>query len=825
MSQVDQTVETINKALKLSDLFVKFHGLSANNEPVSLKDEEDLKIILPFCFFNPSTFSAMAKSPNISFRLSYMRELFEAPYLTNIQELPDFFEGCKNPSEKIAFLYDDLSLIDKDQKPRFLNLLQYAQYISDCLPILYARFSSEFKLSTFMSVAFWIGEMAVKTLCFCFPNVICPIFMRALKRNNAESLLIYICTLSPNHRPLLHPKLDNFPMIFSLLAIKFFPAESPLIILSSISGCYPRIKTELSLIFKSISSTDSFFKLYCRCCAMLGNLDATDYEILKTCKDYKLLIATLFNIDQIDSSQNFFGDFLHTFSEDNESMTFLLELAYDHAKGKRKNIAKNIKSILGEDCDWQIKDKFYNFICTNISFKPSYCGKDAQALKLCSLYIEDEHFSTPEESKTAVSDILKTLTVFDTEVANYINSILDFFKKKKIDEYKATIDFLLKNLEEVFELQAMVTNPAPAIAVTIVLLESERYLRSINQNTILPLINELPIRFVICCAYHNDKFSSIFHYLAQLCNAYASHVFYQLPYVTLDPQYLLLKGDPQQFLRQLSTLCDNNQLNLINEEMYTDWMVHRLKSPFQYAVDTIAALGGPLYFEQPQELFAFSNSVYRLKYVLKILFVCFIDITKLYSMNGSNELLFYSALKLLEDNEVDKKIVCTFLNDLLIISPRILVYFINQGCNPSILKTLTKEVPQINFLVLSRDMPIQQIITRYMSDRRINNFLFALEFISYLVAANNQFDNFDMCRNLFCTRLLLTSLPVMINEENFERIINALLRIFHKYPGVYPEFFPLMLSMKEKVNEFTSPHLMNILDSALQDLSTFESVF
>ena len=50
------------------------------------------------------------------------------------------------------------------------------------------------------------------------------------------------------------------------------------------------------------------------------------------------------------------------------------------------------------------------------------------------------------------------------------------------------------------------------------------------------------------------KNNSIFDILTKLCNNVTSHIFYQSPYFTLDPYYLLSKGHSEDFLIKLTNL-------------------------------------------------------------------------------------------------------------------------------------------------------------------------------------------------------------------------------------------------------------------------------
>lgn len=829
MNQVERISLLINEAMQLSDIFVKFHGLSTSNESVTLK-EEHYNIILPFLFFNPNKFPSIPKSSHISFRLSYMQELFEAS--SNIIEdsfdkLPKLFEECEDPSQKVQFLLRDLHIIEYrenskgNQSPYFLNLLQYSQYISDCLPILYAKFCSLFKLNTFISVAFAIGENAIKSFCFCFPNVILPVFQRM--RTTADSLIINIATLSPNHRAILLPKLPQYPLIFSLLAIKFFKEEAPLIILSSIKGCYPEIKTELSKIPKNQKTgyTPAFFKLYARCCSALSVLDPSDYEILKQCRDNKLIIATLFNIEQ--TQNKFFAEFFKNFIQNPETMAFLFDLIYSR-DGKNEEISHKIKNILGEDYDWQIKRSFSDFFYSNfkaIDIKIEYLGQDLNGLKIFSyLY---------EESDTNCSihwfpSILLTLTKIDINGIRYLMTIINYIKGKKIEDFKQIIDTFVKEANEanIFDLLAISKNPAPSIAATIFILEAEKQIRHITSSYDISIINHLPLRFVVCCASHFEGCSSVFEILCKLCNFFASHVFYQSSYITLSPEYLLSKGNPELFLNALSDHIFQNDYNAVNEEICNEWMIHRFISPFQYSVDTIYALGGPLSIEQLHQVFDLKKEILRNKFLLKIICICLIDYVALYeklyphsdkekNFNGSVVLILYSALDLLKDSLIDKKTMLDFLNDLFFISPWIFRSFVIQGCDPDLIYTITHGV---NYLDTFWGV-LQEISKIYGKVQSV--LYFVLQFSSHLVDKNRSWRASTSCKEI-----LKNAVSLKVNDENLSTVVNSILRIFRVFPDLYAYVDQLLKNINEKVKANSSnPNSLSILNLAFDEIAAY----
>lgn len=845
MNQLDQINESINNALELSDVFVKLHGFSSNNESISIKDE-DHDIILPYLFFNPKYLGIIPKSPHILFRLSYMRELFEAnidddPSL--FDKLPSLFEECQSPFQKITFLRRDLAIIEErnnnnnennSNNPKFLNLLQYSQYISDCLPILYARLYSSYKLSTFISVAFGIGENAIKSFCFCFPNVIFPVFRAILIANSTEmsrniadsavgssnySLLINIVTISPNHRPLLHPKLLMYPLIFSLLAIKFFKEESPLIILSSIQGCYPEIKPQLLTIAKQGNLSPSFYKLYARCCSVQSALDNADYDILKGCKDDKLIICTLFNIDQTQSQ--IFSNFLQNFSRNSSSMSFLFDLIYDLKEKKNDDLSYKIKNVLGDDYDWQVKHTFYNYFCTslkNIELKSSFLGTDLDGLKIFSWLIDESETTC---SFNWLPNIIFTLTKVDVNAFHYLLVILNFIKTKKIEDFKLTIEQFMKDANKVFELQKVAKNPAPAIAVLFLLLEAEKIILHQTNSFDLSLINKLPLRFVICCASQFENCSSIFYIISKLCNSYAGHVFYQSPYMTLSPEYLLSKGNSEEFLIQLADIVFKKEFHLITEDTYADWMIHRFISPYQYVVDTIYALGGPLGIEQLHQIFEFPKEVLRNKFLAKIIFICLIDIVALYekiyphsekekSFNGSVVLVLHSAFDLLKDPLIDSKAVFNFINDLFYISPWIFKTLIVQGCDVDLIHSITHGATFFNDFM---DY-ICQIINQYAN----KNMIFALQFTFELADAYRNSHLNAICREIL--KSMYSNLKV--NDNNAQIVIDSLLKIYRIFPDLYVYVNQMLTAIKNQLStQNSNPNIISVLDLAFNEITSY----
>lgn len=830
MNQLDQITQLIDEAMYLSDAFVKLHGFSSNNDVISIK-EDDYKIILPYLFFNPKQFPSISRSPHILFRLSYMQELFETSIeagQNSFQNLPLLFEECQHPSQKIQFLQRDLAIIEQNDKgiqPLFLNLLQYSQYISDCLPILYAKFSSFFKLSTFISVAFSIGEIAVKSFCFCFPNIIFPVFQTALAKSSTDSLIISIATLSPNHRPLLHPKLIKFPLIFSLLAIKFFKEESPLIILSSIQGCYPEIKNELIALSKNDNLTPSFYKLYARCCSSLCSIEKVDYEILKKCKDEKLIIATLFNIGS--DQTKIFNDFIQMFTSSSNptTMPFLYDLIYDLKEEKNDyKVSNKIKNILGDDYDWQIKRSFYNHFFTSfktIELKSKFIGTDLNGLKIFSWLINDLDTNC---SINWLPEIISTLTKFDVNGASYIYSIVNSIKNKKVEDFRMVIEnFVRKVKNNVFDLNEIAKNPAPAIASTIFILESEKQIRSVTKIFDFSIINFLPLRFVVCCASQSENCSSVFEILDKLCNNCAGHVFYQIPYMTLKPDFLLSKGDPQLFLRTLSEIIFKNEINLINESTYSDWMIHRFISPFQYSVDTVYALGGPINIEQLHQVFDFSKEILHNKYLLQIIFICMIDYIALFekvyphsdkekNFNDSVVLILYSALNLLKDQLIYKNAVYDFLNDLIFISPWIVKPFIIQGCDTELIYSITHGVSALDtFWNTIKD------ITKSVCNKQ-NVLVFILQFVSHLIDMNRSWRANMSCKEIL--KVMVNHLKV--NDENVSIVVDSILRIFKVFPDLYSYIDQLLKAINEQVkSQSSSANSFAILNLAFDEVSSY----
>ncbi|OHT16847.1 hypothetical protein TRFO_41537 [Tritrichomonas foetus] len=827
MNSRDQTSVLVSDALEFSDIFVKLHSSSSTNAEISVKSE-DMKVILPYLFFNPNQFSNLKsqnihKSSYISFRLSYMQELFETPEDPDPTQtpLPISFEECQNPAQKMCFLQRDLMLIelnDNNHPPLFLNLLQYAQYISDCLPILYARFSSRFRVATFISVAFAIGDNAIKSFCFCFPNVLSVVFKTALERNSHSSLLAYLAAMSPNHRPLLHPKLSRFPIIFSMLAVKFFPENSPLIISAAIDGCYPEIKNDLMTISKMNHLSPTFYKCYARCCSALGMIDDSDYDILKLCKDEKLIVATLFNIET--SHSKYFPDFLRTFSQNPSTMAFLLELVCDSIDHNENELLQKIKSVLGEDYEWQIQSSFKNHVLQNFSMlelKSSWFGNDSKALYILSTLI-DEIINA--NTISWMPGIISTLTEVNAQTVNSLNKIIDSFVKvypiDKSMEFKNIIDKILKSASESTDLlipKEIAKNPSPAIAATIILLHAEELCFKKNW---FKQINTFPLRFIVCCASQFEKCSSIFYYLCSLCNRCAGHVFCQSPLMTQTPEYLLSKGDPYKFLTVLSANIQNAE-----EELFNVWMVHRFVSPFQYIIDTVDAIGGPSEIIQLHQVFNFPKESLHNKFILRIISLCIIDIVSLYekkypptdkTSNPSVVLILYSAFDLLKDSLVDKKTVCDFLNDLFYLSPWVLDSFLVQGCQSDLISTITHgiKVLETSWSALRAIIKSPGIKTRTR--------LFILEFASHLAGTNNNLEANKGCQSIMTT--LMSSIKV--TDENIGLVLDSVVRIYKVFPDLFPIVEKLLQTIKDQVTSRTTKiQMQSMIDLAFDEVTSY----
>lgn len=292
------------------------------------------------------------------------------------------------------------------------------------------------------------------------------------------------------------------------------------------------------------------------------------------------------------------------------------------------------------------------------------------------------------------------------------------------------------------------------------------------------------LRFVICCASTNKKFNSIFDILTKLCNNVTSHIFYQSPYFTLDPYYLLSKGHSEDFLIKLTNIIYKNEYFLINENIFNDWMCLRFVSSFQFSVDTIYTLGGPINIEQLHKIFDFPIDIFHNKYSLQIVLISLIDYVALYEKiypfndkdkNGSVVLILYSAFELLKDSLIEKKIVFNFINDLFIVSPWIIRPFIFQGCEHELIYSIAHGATVLStFYVTIND------ITK--KNCKSSNVLYFILFLcSYMIDINSGMNNYYICRDV--VKYLPNCLKV--NDENVAMIVHSLMRIFKVFPDLY----------------------------------------
>ena len=832
--------EIVDSTMKLSDLFVGFHCDKLNENEISIKSD-DLKIILPFLFFHPKFFSSIDSESifndsSISFRLSYMKELYEGQddFEGSCYELPQLYEECQTIGQKISFLKCDLERIETNsEQPKFLTLLQYAPYISDCLPILYAKYYNEFKLSTFVNVAFSIGEIAIKSFCFCFPNVICPCFQTALMRHSTPNLLAFLITLSPNHRGILLPKVEDSPILYSILAIKLFPENPSLPILSLSIRCSHKIKKCLREI-PAQNRPFEFFKLYARCCATTSKIDDEDFEILKNCKNDPLIIATLFTIE--NTQEKYFDSFVSTFKRKAASLGLLLEFECYQQDNNNKLLLNKIKEILGEDTEWVIKATFSNFL-TKVYFQQNVRSpllEDIVQLFMdptfssgsVGIYILGSFLSNLPTSaiQSALPILLNNLSEIDRRLVFFLCKCIDDIFSYPDQSFNITdyISNILRYLQDAFILEKIIENPFPAIAATIIILTSSEK-NTPQKQIFLSQANDLPIRFILLCASKNKGCEDILLDFCNLCNSEVPYLFYQPQLLTKSPELLLSKGDPYEFLNNLK-----NNIGNPKKDIFKQWLIYRFISPFQYIIDTLDCLNGSNGFTLLHQAIVFPKDVLQNKYTLKIILYSLIDLSVFYSKLYSKSIhifhqsmtnVLFFGINLLKDPHVHIKTVCSFINELFLIDNEIINAFIWQGCDSSLIDTLAKNVKILQEYYGALNYHLNKFIHVDESSKKVQvAILFTLELFSHLVVSNP--DNETLPRQYEQILNKINKL-IQVTDENLDTILASISRIFKTCPNLYETIKNFLFNIKKQIEkQTTKTQLISKVNFAIEEITS-----
>jgi len=311
------------------------------------------------------------------------------------------------------------------------------------------------------------------------------------------------------------------------------------------------------------------------------------------------------------------------------------------------------------------------------------------------------------------------------------------------------MDQVLDRSGDAFELAAIARNCCPAIVYMELLLHAEDRLANRHDRPWprFARANRLPLRFALNCAFHNPNCALVFEHLCVRCNAVLPHVFSQATLMGEKPAYLLSVGCARAFLSDLATRAEE-----IDESAVRIWMIHRFVMPVQYTIDTTAALNGPQEFEHIHEAFKFPIGVLRNKCALKIVCACVLDVAALFeAASGSARtteilLVIRRATNLLLDPMICGKVVCGFINELLLVTSdpaALLDAWLTSGIDDSMIETIARGV---NVLQTSWRM----IDTIWSARPPLKTKLFLVLFASHLAAASPS----QIARE-FCYRLVL----------------------------------------------------------------------
>ena len=814
----------LDEATRLSEMFVSVRG-----ENEIRASEEDLRVTLPFFLLNSQKLNLLPdkiyRTPGVIFRLNSMRELFEC---TSIPKIPDTmsFEDCTTTAQRLFFLSEDLELLNAGQPAKAMNMHQYQQFMSDSLVILYARFGREVPLSAFIAAAFSIGDTAVLALAFTFPHFICPLFKAALNLESKPELLVTLAAICPAHRPLFLSEIKRYPMFFALFAIRYFPEEAPMMITSLGANGLGGLRSELLSIKRK---TQQFYLCYARCCASSGDITEQDYHVLEHCTDDQLLIHLMFAVDD----SRYIGSFADRFLKKTESMTLVLELISDVRESNTNDVAEKIAKVLGDDIEWTPKTAFASHVMKNlwdvINIDPRWFGKGNTGLHLIDAYRDDLSLAKITE---VLPVVINGAEYVDFASITYIDHFVQLVSRQFCDKvydlpgFARTIEGVLNKSGNSFDLSFIATNCCPAVLyLELLLFEEERIAALTRQDQSYPrflMANKLPIRFVVNCAFHNPNCAKIFGQLCGKCQMVLPYLFCQSPLIGQKTEYLLSDKDPAGFLSNLP-----RRVQELGYDAFTIWMKHRFVMPFQYVIDTIAALEGPVEFLQLQDAFSFPTEVLHNAVCLKIICVCLLDILALYQelfpvsevkvkTNASLFLFLQRAIDLLKDPLIDAKEVCAFINDIFFTANRciwLLDPLLQLGVDDSLIPILTRNVNALAKDPLSWNRMIDISSNKATSTKTR---LFLLVFASYAAEVSPSQEAYDVCfRMLSATREIQS-----ITEENVDKVLASVVRIARVFPDLAGLADSVLERFRALVLDFPSkPHLLSSVDMAIEDIA------
>jgi hypothetical protein len=780
-------LQSVSAALDFSSIFSKFH----NSEDIVLK-EDDFKYVLSYLFLHTATLrqymNQIAKNPLLSYRLLYMRELFESPLPGSsvLQQLS--FEDCDNGSQRLAFLKNDLDLMTADSPPLVFRLRQYEQFLVDSVPVLYARYGRDYPLSTFMSLSFIVGPACVISLCLSFPHFICPCFARALTGPDTR-LLCYLCAMSPAHRPLLHPRLLPYPVHFALLAIRFFPDEAPLIITSALEVGLPGIRDELYAIRRRPALSHRFWLCYARCCAADASLSERDAELLDSCPDDNLLVHLLFAIE--NAPAKIFTDFIQRFQKTAGTMTTVLELFCMADANRLAEVSAQIRGLLGERFEWEARSAFSNSFVKSFdafSFQESWFGTGTMALSLIGSL--SEKLLSVRVLVRLLPTILNNTKAIEISSVDAIQKVIALLARIYLpgspQEYQANVENIVSQKKRTFVHSKIFANSCRAVVWLVLILYSEQTRQ--NQHLdfgSLPELNSIPIRFILNCAYHDEKCNSVFPYLSKLCQIVVPYTFCQAPLMTHKPQFLLkCEASAPTFLQDLHPAS-------LDDAAFNIWMIHRFIMPFNYSMETISALGGPREIGQLHEIFQFPHDILRNRIALKMIMVCLIDMISFWerlfgtpeSKNDplpSNYLILRKAIDLLNDPFVDPRPVCEFINDVFwtLKTPlKLLEALLLNGFDWNLIPKVVEGVPVLSDPLIHPSIKKNLGVSAHVS-------LFLFLFVSHLAFVHRTKAHYDLAKAVLGSFGEMTEKVIVVDSETLPVILDGLVRIAKAFPDM-----------------------------------------
>jgi hypothetical protein len=699
------------------------------------------------------------------------------------------FEDCESNSQRLAFLRKDLSLIEDGQPPHVFRLSQYEQFLADAISVLYARFSNEYRLLTFLHAAFAAGDLAVLSLCFSFPHCICNAFHLALARNSTARLLCCLCGLSPFHRPILLPKLSHLPFHFALLSLRFFPDESHLILTSTLETGVPGTKEELVAIRRRDNPSHLFWLCYARCCASDASMTERDVELFEYCHDDRLLVHLIFSIE--NASSKVLSDFCNRFQRTPSTMQIALGLLALAKAQRMDELSSRIRAVLGDRFEFRARLTFSDHmlkVLNAMSIQDSWFGKGTTGLAILGSLIDSIPVS---RSSKIIPDLLNTVETVDISDVETIDRFLAQVVKADFPniprEYRPFIDNITVHSRPSFQREAILDNCCRAVIWLIFILSAEAPIQPLKDVQIasFALINTLPLKFVLNRAYYCEGCSSVYSHLCKLAQQIAPHVFCQPSLMTHKPRFLAAScGDSVRFLRDLA-----NSRDQIDESVLWQWKLHWFMMPFQYVTDTIVALGGPRDFALLHEVWDFPLAVLRNAYALRIITACLVDLVafwdKLFQMDGrpdrtAPELLIVSkAINLLRDPFVDISTIGNFLNSAFVImcqQVRFFEEFLLCGFDYLLIPKVVESVPFCEEL--------WQLIAHLMKQKvalKSDEWVFIFQFAAHLAVAHR-----SMAAHGFFREFLIADLDARsrgsLREETFPRVVDALLCIVTAFP-------------------------------------------